>query len=346
MIEIRLHEEIDSKSNEWIYEWLGMNKPFSLDSLQEIMDQNPGEGLKFQIHCVGGSCSEGFAIYDALRTSGREIACNVEGDCHSMAIVLLLAAPKERRTANPNTSFLIHEVSGAVSGNTSAVEAYAEEMRDYQNRILDIYADRTGWNRDELEQIMKEEKVRDAKFMLEHGFIGAINEYNTNQKKKNMFNWKEALNNLLNSAEKAEKEDNAQGGGAGAQQQPANEKETLTNRIKELETEKGNLQTQVDTLTNERDNAIKERDTNAQEVTNLTAERDNLQNSLNEANNTIAERDKEITNLKGQLGSNYQPGNRLNGQSAGEKKKNGKKTADEQLQECRDKMGWTDNKKK
>lgn len=344
MIEIRLHEVIDSKSNEWIYEWFGMDKPFSLDSLQEVLDQHPGEGVKLQIHCEGGNVTEGLAIYDVLRTSGREIACNVEGDCHSMATVLLLAAPKDRRTTNPNASFLIHEVSGSVSGNTTAVEHYAELMRDLQNRILDIYADRTGQNREKLEQIMKEEKIRDAKFMLEHGFVGAINEYNTNQKNKNMFNWKEALNNLLNSAEKAEKENNAQGGGAGAQQQSVNEKETLTNRIEKLETEKGNLQTQVDTLTNERDNAIKERDANADQVTNLTAERDNLQNSLNEANNTIAARDEEIKNLKSQLGSNYQPGNRLNGQGAQEGKGASKKTSEEQLQECRDKMGWTKKK--
>lgn len=345
MIEIRLHEVIDSKSNEWIYEWFGMDKPFSLDSLQEVLDQHPGEGVKLQIHCDGGNVTEGLAIYDALRTSGREIACNVEGDCHSMAIVLLLAAPKDRRTANPNASFLIHEVSGSVSGNTTSVEHYAELMRDLQNRILDIYADRTGQNREELEQIMKEEKIRDTKFMLEHGFIGAINEYNTNQKKKNMFNWKEALSNLLKSAEKAEKEDNAQGGGAGAQEQPVNEKETLTNRIKDLEAEKGNLQTQVDSLTNERDNAIKERDAKAEQVTNLTAERDGLQVKLRDANNTIAERDKEIINLKSQIGSHYHPGNRLNGQSAGEGKPATQKSSEEQLQECREKMGWTKDKK-
>ena len=341
MIEIRLHEVIDSKSSEWFYEWFGMDKPFSLDTLQEIMDQNPGEGLKFQIHCNGGSCSEGFAIYDALRTSGREIACNVEGDCHSMAIVILLAAPKDKRTANPNTSFLIHEVSGGVSGNTSAVEAYAEAMRSDQNRILDIYADRTGENREELERIMKEEKTRTAQFMLEHGFLGAINEYNTNQKNKDMFNWKEAVNNLLHQAEKAEKENNA---GQGAQAQPVNEIETLNNRVKDLEADKNNLQAQGNTLTTERDNAVAERDANAEQVKNLTAERDNLQTQLNAANDTLGKQADEIKDLKSQLGSNYQPGNRLNGQGAQEGEKSTKKTADEKLQECREKMGWTNKK--
>lgn len=347
MVVIRLQEEIDSESNAWIYEWLGMNRPFSLETLQQVMDEHPGEGLKFQIHCVGGSVTEGLAIYDTLRTSGREIECNVEGYCHSMAIVLLLAAPKDKRTTNPNASFLIHEVSGGVEGNTTAVERYAEMMRDLQGRILDIFADRTGRNRDELEEIMKEEKVRDAKFMLDHGFVGSINQYNTN--KKNMG----FLDELKNLISKHEKED-----GAG-QQAPANEElNRLNERIAQLEQERNEarenvtaltaerdqMQEQVNNLTAERDSAVAERDAKVEEVNNLTAKRDQLQNSLTEANNTIAERDKEINDLKGQLGSHYQPGSRLNGKGAGEGKEEGKKTAEEQKQECREKLGWTDKK--
>ena len=347
MLEIKLHEVIDKESNAWIYEWFGMDHPFTLETLQNLLNENPDEkDIKLQIHCDGGLVSEGLALYDCLRTSGRNIYCNVEGDCHSMAIVLLLAAPKSQRTANPNASFLIHEVQGGVSGSTTAVEKYAEEMRELQERIIDIYADRTGYNRDDLAAAMAEEKVRDSRYMLEHGFIGAINEYNTNQKKNNMFNWKEALDALLKRGEQAEKE----GEQNGAQAAPANEIETLNARIAELEGEKQNALAQVETLTQERDtlneqvtNLTAERDAKADEVTNLTAERDHLQSELNTANETIAARDTEITNLKSQLGSHFQPGNRLNGQGAGEGKEN-KQTREEQLQECREKMGWTKKK--
>ena len=184
MLEIKLHEVIDKESQAWIYEWFGMNHPFTLETLQQLLNDNPDEhDIKLQIHCDGGNVMEGLAIYDCLRTSGRNIYCNVEGSCHSMAIVLLLAAPKNQRTANPNAQFLIHEVQGGVSGSTTAVERYAEEMRDLQECILDIYADRTGADRAELSAAMQEEKMRDSKYMLEHGFIGAINEYNTNQRR-------------------------------------------------------------------------------------------------------------------------------------------------------------------
>jgi len=341
MLEIKLHEVIDKESNAWIYEWFGMDHPFTLETLQNLLNENPDEkDIKLQIHCDGGLVSEGLALYDCLRTSGRNIYCNVEGDCHSMAIVLLLAAPKSQRTANPNSSFLIHEVQGGVSGSTTAVERYAEEMRELQERIIDIYADRTGYNRDDLAAAMAEEKIRDAQYMLDHGFIGAINEYNTNQKQKNMFNWKEALDALLKRGEQAEKE----GEQNGAQAAPANEIETLNARIKELEGEKQNAQAQIDTLTAERDNAITERDAQTEQVNNLTAERDNLQTQLTEAQNTVAARDEEIKNLKSQLGSHYQPGSRMNGKSAGEGKENVEKTSEERKAECREKLGWTEKK--
>jgi len=331
MLEIKLHEVIDKESNAWIYEWFGMDHPFTLETLQNLLNENPDEkDIKLQIHCDGGLVSEGLALYDCLRTSGRNIYCNVEGDCHSMAIVLLLAAPKSQRTANPNASFLIHEVQGGVSGSTTAVEKYAEEMRELQERIIDIYADRTGYNRDDLAAAMAEEKVRDSKYMLEHGFIGAINEYNTNKKNMGFF---DELKNLISKHEKEVKEQEQNG----AQAAPANEIETLNARIAELEGEKQNALAQVETLTQERDtlneqvtNLTAERDAKADEVTNLTAERDNLQNSLDEANNTIAARDEEIKNLKSQLGSDYQPGNRMNGQPAGDGKQDENKQSSEE----------------
>ena len=339
MVEIRLHEVIDSESNAWIYEWFGMNRPFSLETLQQVMDEHPGEGLKLQIHCNGGSVTEGLAIYDALRTSGREIECNVEGNCHSMAIVLLLAAPKDKRTTNPNASFLIHEVIGGVEGNTTAVERYAEEMKDVQGRILDIYADRTGRSRDELEQIMKEEKTRDAKYMLEHGCVGSINQYNTNKRNMGLIDDLKALV----SREEAKGKQGAKGAAADVAQ--------LNDRIAQLEQERDEARSSVATLTAERDNLQAqvtdlegkletEKNDHKAECDKHATELAEVNKQLETANATITERDKEINDLKGQLGSHYQPGSRLNGKGAGEGKKEGEKTAEEQKQECREKLGW------
>ena len=41
--------------------------------------------IDIEIHSCGGDTVEGYAIYDALRASGKEISCTVVGRCASMA---------------------------------------------------------------------------------------------------------------------------------------------------------------------------------------------------------------------------------------------------------------------
>lgn len=105
-----------------------------------------------------------------------------------MAVVLLLAAPKENRTANPNARALIHEVYTTVVDSMTATELreLANAIEVEQNAILGIYADRTGYDRNELETLMKEEKTRTANELLKYGFISKINTYTTNLNSKKM----------------------------------------------------------------------------------------------------------------------------------------------------------------
>lgn len=312
MVEIKLHEVIDSESNAWIYDWMGMNRPFSLECLQEVLEQNPNKGIKLSIHCDGGNVEEGLAIYDALRTSGRKIKCNVEGKCHSMAIVMLLAAPKENRTANPNAQFLIHEVSGGVSGNISAMEKYVEEAKNLQNKILDIYADRTGYDRAELETIMKEEKMRDSKFMLDHGFLGSINDYNTNSNTK--MNLLEGLKNLISKAESEGAEQNIA---------PQNNEqiEALNARIAEQEQTINANNEQMATL----NNTIAEREAtinaHVETINAREARIAELESQLQEAQNArtaeVEALNARVAELENSIKSGYQPSERDKTPSAG-----------------------------
>ena len=183
MIKIRLYNPIANKDNDWWYSWDGESGVFSLDYVQKVFKENPDENdFQFNIHCLGGEVEEGFAIYDYLRTSGKNIFMNIEGSCHSMAVTLLLAAPAENRSANPNSVALIHEIQGGAWGSTSDLQAQASNMKMLQDRMLDIYAERTGTDRTVLENLMKEQKEHNAKELLQLGFISKINSYNTNFK--------------------------------------------------------------------------------------------------------------------------------------------------------------------
>lgn len=206
MIEVSIKSDIANKEESIWMEWLGLSEAFSLDLVKRIFEENKNEkDFKFNIHCRGGSVSEGFAIYDYLRTSGKNLYTNIEGSCHSMAIILLLSAPKENRTANPNSRSIIHEVriGGLDWATADDLRAIADSVDKDQKAILDVYADRTGYDREKLEVIMKEEKERTASELLEWGFIGKINSYNTNRviikTNQNMGNLKKELKDKINS---------------------------------------------------------------------------------------------------------------------------------------------------
>lgn len=197
MIEINVHSDIAStQEGQWLAMWGMENAVFTLDTVKNIFEKNPNESeFQFNYHCNGGSVSEGFAIYDYIRTSGKTIHSNIEGDCHSMAVTLMLAGEKEKRRCNPNASALLHKIRGGVHGTAEEMREQADYMDQQTEKMLNIYADRTGTDRAILEALLKEEKVRTAEELLQYGFISKINPYTTNQMAKKTREELEALQN-------------------------------------------------------------------------------------------------------------------------------------------------------
>ena len=187
MIEVNIFKPID-REDPFMSWWGFEDSVFSGDTVHEIFDKNPDETeFKFNINCDGGSVHEGLRIYDILRTSGKTLHMNIEGSCHSMAVTLLLAAPFENRTANPNSRSMIHEVRANIWATLTADEAeiLSEQLQMEQDQILDIYAERTGKDREALEALMKEERFHTAQELLDWGFISRINTYSTNSLNNN-----------------------------------------------------------------------------------------------------------------------------------------------------------------
>lgn len=157
--------------------------------------------VDIRIHCRGGDCVEGWAIYDKLRQSGKTISCTVEGECSSMATIILLAAPKERRHATHNSHFCIHNpaaawpdlgchdryTADAIDSGISKLERQVEQLRDEQRKILSLYVERTGADEAELQDLMDKDIFINAERALELGFISEVLAPIT-AKRKSIFN--------------------------------------------------------------------------------------------------------------------------------------------------------------
>lgn len=155
-----------------------------IDEFIGAMDKNDNN-IDIRIHCRGGDCIEGWAIHDKLRRSKKTITCTVEGECSSMATIILLAAPLERRFAYKNAHFCIHNpalgcsdvdyanrlTADALEHNIEQLKVQVNALRDEQQKILNLYVQRTTSTRTELQELMNKDTYISTDKAIEMGFI-------------------------------------------------------------------------------------------------------------------------------------------------------------------------------
>lgn len=166
--------------------WEGMDGVCYKDIYEFISSMADDDNvIDIRIHCRGGDCVEGWAIYDKLRRSGKKITCTVEGECSSMATIILLAAPLERRFAYKNAHFCIHNpalccpemdwytrlTADNLERNIDQLKVQADNLRMEEKKILDLYVQRTTATRSELVALMALDTFVGTQEAIEMGFI-------------------------------------------------------------------------------------------------------------------------------------------------------------------------------
>lgn len=208
MAQLKIYNEIVDEETKVMYrDWFGTDGVCYKDITDFLESMEEGDNkIDILLHCPGGNCLEGWAIYDRLRQSGKQISATIEGNCSSMATIVLLAAPKERRFAYENARMCIHNpavewvdvctaerlTADEIARMKGKLTAQETSLIEEQNRILDVYVERTGADRGELQAIMNEDKFIDMDKAKELGFITDTIAPNTASKKTNKFHNKMA----------------------------------------------------------------------------------------------------------------------------------------------------------
>lgn len=181
MAVLKIHSDIvNEETRQMNLCWLGVDGT-SFDSVDAFVDSIPEDDneIELRINCRGGECMEGWAIYDKLRSTGKDITAIIEGKCASMASVLLLAAPKERRFAYQNSYLLIHNpyippYTLADAYDAESLRQIASDLESETNRLVNLYVERTGSEEETLRNLMNEDKFIDMDQAKELGFISEI----------------------------------------------------------------------------------------------------------------------------------------------------------------------------
>ena len=161
MAELKIYSDIQSEDEKAMMRFYGANEGVSFRDIDEFLASIPSNdnSIDIRLHSNGGSVTEGWAMYDKLRASGKEISATIEGTCASMATIILMSAPKERRKAYKNAHILLHNpyMMTEALGETATADELAQaskELRIEQKRMVDLYVERCGMKRSEIIKLM------------------------------------------------------------------------------------------------------------------------------------------------------------------------------------------------
>ena len=106
--------------------------------------ENPEKDITLYINSPGGYVSAGLAIYDTMQHVRPNIATICIGSCASMAAVLLSAGTKGKRYALPHSRIMLHQPSGAATGQSTDIQITAKEIIRTKDTLTEIVAKHTG----------------------------------------------------------------------------------------------------------------------------------------------------------------------------------------------------------
>lgn len=154
----------------------GESDSFGAKQMRKFLEDNQADDShEIEIRSGGGSVEVGIDIYEQLINSGKKIT-TIAYECASIATVVFLAGSV--RKVSKHSAPLIHNpwIDGwNLSGmDATALAELSDELRLAENRILNIYVERTGANRDELSDIMSKDKSMTADDFLKLGFATEI----------------------------------------------------------------------------------------------------------------------------------------------------------------------------
>ena len=136
--------------------------------------ENPEKDITLYINSPGGYVSAGLAIYDTMQHIRPNVATICVGDSISMAAILLAAGTKGKRYALPHSRIMLHQPSGAVTGQSTDIQVHAKELVRTREMLTTIIAEHSGRSIAEVREKTERDFFLTPEEALEFGVIDEI----------------------------------------------------------------------------------------------------------------------------------------------------------------------------
>lgn len=132
--------------------------------------------ILFVINSPGGSVDAGFAIWDQVKMINAPVYTLVTGLAASMGSILSLCAEKSKRFATKNSRIMIHQplIAGVIQGQATDLEIQAKEIIKTRDALVQIYQDKTGKEKKQIEKALDRDTWMSAHEAKEFNLIDKI----------------------------------------------------------------------------------------------------------------------------------------------------------------------------
>lgn len=128
--------------------------------------------ITVHINSYGGDVSEGLAIYNTLKSSGKNVTTVCDGFACSAASVVFMAG--SRRVMNAASLLMIHNAWTIALGNADALEKAAEDLRTVTQASVEAYKSVATISEKEIKKLMDAETWILPADAVEYGFATEI----------------------------------------------------------------------------------------------------------------------------------------------------------------------------
>ncbi len=155
----------------------GVNDQVSNSIVAQLLfleSQNSEEDIYMYINSPGGIVTSGLAIYDTMQYVKCDVHTICIGQAASMGAILLTAGTKGKRSALPNSRFLLHQPMGGFSGQASDIEIHAKEILRMKDTLYSILSKHTGQTKKKIEKDADRDYFLVAEEAVKYGLIDKI----------------------------------------------------------------------------------------------------------------------------------------------------------------------------
>lgn len=157
-----------------IYIYGEVGKQVTLDTVLKNITPKTSDYI-VHIHSPGGDVFEGYAIYNAIKNTGKNITVHIEGVCASIAT--LIAATGSKIIMNNKSQFMIHNPRiTSMGGEAKDLRNVAGQLDKIKSQLIQSWVGRTSLSMDELSTMYDNETWLNPEQAVELGFADEIRE--------------------------------------------------------------------------------------------------------------------------------------------------------------------------